>query len=138
MPFIAPPRLTVSKMLISGIDIVALPLLDGARPDEILDVAQFYGFSGYGEGPGRFFEYSGAVHHDLPSREDRIVVWAPRNGSCRIELHHHAWETRVIPRTAQEWRAMVARSPDPDWALELTPAVIRGVRGSTHGSVRRV
>jgi hypothetical protein len=137
MPFIAPPRLTVSKMLIAGLDVVALPLLDGRSLDEIQDAAQFYGFSDYGDGAGRFFEYSGALHHELPSREDRIVVWTPRNGACRIELHHHAWETRVIPRSAEDWRAMIARSPNPDWTLELAPAVIRGVRATTVAMVRR-
>lgn len=142
MPVVPRPRLTVSKMLIGGLDIVALPLLCGETPDAIQDVAQTYGFSGYGRGEARFFEYSGAVHHDLPTREDRILVWTPRRGAlgregCRIELHHHAWETRVIPRSADDWRSMVARSSDPDWMLTLAPAVLKGFRGMTVATLRR-
>jgi hypothetical protein len=137
MPIVPRPQMTVSKMLVGGLDIVALPLLQGFTPDEIQDAALSYGFSDFGSAEARFFEYSGALHRDLPSREDRVVVWTPRRDACRVELHHHAWETRVIPRSADAWRRMIARSPDPAWTLELAPTLIKGMRGSTVATVRR-
>lgn len=137
MAFGGPPRLTVAEMFRGGLNVVAMPLLSGEAPDEIQENAQFYGFSDYGRGEGRYFEFSGELHEALPSRQDRIVVFVPRDEACRIELRHGAEEARQIPRSAEAWRAMVARSSDPDWILEVWPSEIAGDRGLTIATLRR-
>lgn len=131
------PHLTVAEMFRGGLSVVAVPLLSGETPDEIQDTAQFYGFTDYGQGEGRTFEFAGDLHKELPFREDKIVVWAPRDGVCRIELHHGKSETRAIPRSAEAWRKMVARSPDRAWVLALEPTRVEGDRGVTWASLRR-
>ncbi len=136
MKLIQPPQMTVARMLVGALDIVAVPLLRGETPDGIQDTAQFYGFSDYGQGESRYFEYSGRLN-ELPSLDDRIVVLAPKGRACRIELHHAAAEARDIPGVADAWRKMVARSPDPAWVLEIRPGRQLGPRLITAALVTR-
>lgn len=137
MLLLRPPQMTVAKMLVGALDICAMPLLQGETPEELMDTAQFYGFSSYGGGDAHYFEYS-AKYHQLPSPEDKLVIFMPKDGACRIALHHDVKETRNIPRSADAWRRMVARSPDKVWTLEIGETKREGRRAVTVATVRRV